>query len=253
MASLRPKVKCSAHKRWSQHIVATNSDDVCVLLKYQTRHHSQDDLSLIQRKISHIPPKTYSTLTHYHSKTNKSNNDNDSNNNHNNYNDLNNMYIDRVVLLAASKGGGGGGSVGGGVSSTKIENNNFTDTSGVTKTCGKRLAAVSCVNGHRKLPQQPPQQQTANYYRRRSRLIRPISSFEPTDHVWSAQFNFLSFFFLKLKLCSTFSKLMIHVRVSTKQNKFNYLLLKCFFLVCVLFLLRWFCFYFFLLRRKTRS
>ncbi|KAI8127134.1 Rap guanine nucleotide exchange factor 3 [Lucilia cuprina] len=211
---IRNKNFNNAQKRWSQHIVASPYDDVCVLLKYQTRRHSQDDLTLMT-KISHIPPKTYSTLTHYHSKTNNYNNSDNNNN-------INNMYIDSVVLAASNGGGGGGHSSTktnnnkntNNIINTNINNNNennkninenqtfeiqtVTNTSGLTKNNnhlppynrnnGNQVALDVCCgrgNGYIQKPsqqQQQQQQQTDFNSRHRRRLIRPISCFEPGDH-----------------------------------------------------------------------
>ncbi|XP_046809969.1 rap guanine nucleotide exchange factor 4 isoform X1 [Lucilia cuprina] len=211
---IRNKNSNNAQKRWSQHIVASPYDDVCVLLKYQTRRHSQDDLTLMT-KISHIPPKTYSTLTHYHSKTNNYNNSDNNNN-------INNMYIDSVVLAASNGGGGGHSSTKtnnnnnkntNNIINTNIKNNNennknindnqtyeiqtVTNTSGLTKNNnhlppynrnnGNQVALDVCCgrgNGYiQKPPQQQQQQQQTDFNsRHRRRLIRPISCFEPGDH-----------------------------------------------------------------------
>lgn len=194
-SAMRPKATSATQKRWSQHIVASTYDDVCVLLKYQTRHHSQDDL-LMATKISHIPSKTYSTLTHHcYSKTTSCNSDN--NNNINNFNSGN------LVAAAASSNGGRH-------SSTKTLNNNrnqifslqtVNDTSGLTENSnnGNQLADFTCNHRNEKTPQQQQQEQqqyeTGSDYRSRRRLTRPISCFEPGDHVCSFFISFFIFFF----------------------------------------------------------
>lgn len=157
--------KSSANKRWSQHIVASTYDDVCVLLKYQRRRHSQENLSQIAATNKYPAYATLPSPHHLHN-----NNNNSNNNNHNAIKCRNNSH----ATLTAN-----------GCCNSKTSSA-LTDTTSVLT----QSSAVVLRNGrdrhdgNTRCPQQPEAQ---SHYRRgenpRRRLIRPVSCFEPGDHV----------------------------------------------------------------------
>ena len=209
--------RCSSHKRWSQHIVASAYDDVCVLLKYQRRHHSQEDLAIITEKPS---KKTYSTLT-YNYRDNDSDgvgvecdvanhidsmcmsvSDNNNNNVHlnsrNNNSKRNEFKIQNVTDTV--------------ISGLTINNTTITMTA-TSKHYNHHSKAN--VNGHVNGKQQLQQVHPVNGIdcnasscpeRRKIRLIRPISCFQTGDHVCRAVYTYsiqfycilLSSFFLNI-------------------------------------------------------
>lgn len=225
---LRSKTSANQQqKRWSQHIVASNYDDVCVLLKYQPRRHSQDDLTLLNTKkiLYNIPPKTYSTLTHqHHQHYNDHQHPFKKSNNDINNNDLKSdsiMYIDKILMESKVKTNSSiiNSSSTNGIqhSSTNKHDNNeqeifqiqtVTDISGITKnnqnninnkkqqhlrqSNNNNIIINTTNNGNQVIENNcckqinDQQQQEGNktmIKRRKKLLIRPISCFEPGDHV----------------------------------------------------------------------
>ncbi|XP_005190483.1 rap guanine nucleotide exchange factor 4 isoform X1 [Musca domestica] len=167
-ASSKLSSSSSATKRWSQHIVASTYDDVCVLLKYQRRPHSQENLSQIsggECAMTNKYPNSYATLPtphhHYHHH----------NNSHHHtpslpappppYNNNNNTIKCNNIGLVAN-----------GCCNTKSKP---TTTSMATSVL-TLSSSVLLRNGG----------PSSNHYRRgetpRRRLIRPVSCFEPGDH-----------------------------------------------------------------------